>query len=71
LRPIGIARFLRPMAAAARGADADVDDYMGDLSAFLPPEDATKLRDAQLQQQKKQTKQHRLRHVSGQTIGSG
>ncbi|GJP43059.1 hypothetical protein CLOM_g2562 [Closterium sp. NIES-68] len=47
------------MAAAARGADADVDDYMGDLSAFLPPEDATKLRDAQLQQQKKQTKQHK------------
>ncbi|CAI5991986.1 unnamed protein product [Closterium sp. NIES-64] len=41
------------MAAAAPSGDADVEDYMGDLSAFLPPEDASKLRDQQQERQKK------------------
>ncbi|CAI5461407.1 unnamed protein product [Closterium sp. Yama58-4] len=44
------------MAAASPGGDADVDDYMGDLSAFLPPEDASKLLNQQQQRQKKPAK---------------
>ncbi|CAI5530990.1 unnamed protein product [Closterium sp. Naga37s-1] len=44
------------MAAAAPGGDDDGNDYMGDLSAFLPPEDASNLRDQQQQRQQRQKK---------------